>query len=393
MKIVYVAEDVHKHAGVPRCVAELVERMAFDNEVVVISRHLSDIHHNGVRFYKIPTLGTYFFRSITFLLAANLVLAYLIYVRREHFDIIHSTASDGGFFANAVTFHFCAREGLEWERYQPKRLPIRWYHFLRTLNHFSYRYLAVWIESFIMKKRPQVLVTISQRSIADFSKHYGTTAENMRVITHGVNADRFHPRNQERDRLPVRARHGIGAEEIVLLFVGGDWERKGLDTLLAALALLPSNAKLLVVGHGDTPLYQNEARALHVGERVIFAGRSEAVEEYFAAADVFVLPSLYEPYGLVISEAMASGLPVITSASAGAAQMIEDGVSGLLLESPPDHRELVAHITSLLCDASFREHMGARARAAAEAHTWDAAAKAYCALYNAVSATNGASNT
>src|SRR3990172_10756001 len=105
MKIVYVAEDVHKHAGVPLCVAELVERMTLDNEVVVISRCLFDIQKEGVRFYRIPTLGTYFFRSITFLLAANLVLAYLVYIRREHFDIIHSTASDGGFFANAVTFH------------------------------------------------------------------------------------------------------------------------------------------------------------------------------------------------------------------------------------------------------------------------------------------------
>ncbi len=81
MKIAYVAEEVHKQAGVPRCVAELIERIAPGNELFVLSRTLEGIPREDIRCYRIPTLGALFPRAITFLLVANLVLAYLIYIR------------------------------------------------------------------------------------------------------------------------------------------------------------------------------------------------------------------------------------------------------------------------------------------------------------------------
>ncbi len=143
VKIAYVAEEVHKQAGVPRCVAELIERIAPGNELFVLSRTLEGISRENIRCYRIPTLGALFPRAITFRFVANLVLAYLIYIRRKRFDIVHSTGFDGGLFSNVVTFHFCTREGLTVEKQELRRLRPPWYRFPSRLSHFLSRYLTV----------------------------------------------------------------------------------------------------------------------------------------------------------------------------------------------------------------------------------------------------------
>lgn len=380
MKIAYVAEDVHKSAGVPRCVAELVERMPPGTEIVVISRCLSGVSGAGIRFYRVPTIGSHFLRLITFILGANLLLAYLIHVRKERFDVVHSTAFDGGLFANVVTFHYCAREGLLWDRYLPAHVGGSWSRWLGTISQLLYHRLLAWVERRTLN-RPIVAVTVSERARQDFVRHYGALAHRMAVIGHGVDTWRFHPRNRGLFRKQVRERHGIGEAEVLVLFVGDDWHRKGLDVLLQALAASVRDWKLLVVGRDELGSHRHEASALGIEHRVVFAGRQGAVEEYFAAADVFALPTRYEPFGLVILEAMASGLPVITSACAGAASLVEHGINGYLLETSQDRLELLRCVTALADDPSLRETIGARARETAECCTWDAAATAHQQLY------------
>jgi UDP-glucose:(heptosyl)LPS alpha-1,3-glucosyltransferase len=116
----------------------------------------------------------------------------------------------------------------------------------------------------------------------------------------------------------------------------------------------------------------------------VFRPSSKHIERFFAAADLFVFPTLYEPYGMVISEAMASGIPVITSRAAGAAELIEHGETGWLTADPWDPDQIAVGLRALAADPGLRQRMGAAARSKIEAYTWDRAAEQTMAVYREV---------
>jgi glycosyltransferase involved in cell wall biosynthesis len=169
------------------------------------------------------------------------------------------------------------------------------------------------------------------------------------------------------------------------MVAGGDWERKGLPYVIGALSRLPRpDVKLLVIGSGDEKLYSQLAELKQVRERIVFVSHSSVLWEYYAASDVFVFPTIYEPFGLVIVEAMASGLPVITSRVARAADVIIDGVNGLLLREPSDVNDLAAKIELLLSNAELRKTIGEHAREPVEDLSWDWVAQKTIDVYNRV---------
>jgi UDP-glucose:(heptosyl)LPS alpha-1,3-glucosyltransferase len=219
----------------------------------------------------------------------------------------------------------------------------------------------------------------------EFVRHYGDAAGSIIVIPNGVDLKMFNPANRLLCRDRIRQKHGISRSELVLLFAGGDWERKGMPYIIEALSLLlRPDIKLLVVGSGDTKFYGQLAELKQVRERIIFISHRSNLWEYYAASDVFVFPTIYEPFGLVIVEAMASGLPVITSRVAGAADVIIDGVNGLLLRNPSDVNDLAVKIELLLSNAELRKTMGERAREAAEKLSWGRVAQKTIDVYNSV---------
>ena len=147
------------------------------------------------------------------------------------------------------------------------------------------------------------------------------------MIYNGVDTDRFTPANA-RFRSEIRQRYQIPAAAVVALFVG-EYRRKGLATIVEALGRLgDKRVHLLAVGKGDLLHYQALAASAGISAQATFAGPAQGIEQVFGAADFFVFPTYYEPFGMVITEAMASGLPVITSRSAGAAEMITEGENG-----------------------------------------------------------------
>jgi UDP-glucose:(heptosyl)LPS alpha-1,3-glucosyltransferase len=156
----------------------------------------------------------------------------------------------------------------------------------------------------------------------------------------------------------------------VLLFVGWEFKRKGLQYIIEALSKLDKSVKLLVVG-GDDPLkFQLLAQHLGVSARVSFVGHKGDVKAYYAASDIFVFPSEYEPFGLVITEAMAAGLPVITMRSAGAAEIITSGQDGVLLENHDPAS--IAYAVQSLINWKSQERLGGAARKTALRYSWDA---------------------
>ena len=389
MRIAFVAHDVNPWAGAPRVTAALIERFCDDHEVSVFSHTIEGINTSKIKHHKVPAApGTRTLSYLSFLICSTIILAFWRFLRRRNFDIIHCSNEYCCLFSpNVFTSHFCERE---WYRLDKAGMTIRpsrtTLQKLKVLEYSIYRRLVAFVEQLTFGGRSsKARIVISQRMKEDFRRHYGGAAEDIIVIPNGTDCDRFVPDNRRLYRDSVRQRHGISSEDFVILFVGGDWERKGLYYLIEALSLIPEpEVKLLVLGRGDTNFYAMLARDKAVGERVTFVPYSHSIWEYYGASDIFVLPTLYEPLGLVIGEAMACGLPVIVAKVAGASDFIIDGVNGLLLDDPRNADDLEAKISLLLSDARLRETMGERARITAEDISWDEVARRILQAYTKV---------
>jgi glycosyltransferase involved in cell wall biosynthesis len=174
---------------------------------------------------------------------------------------------------------------------------------------------------------------------------------------------------------------GFGPDDRVLLFVG-DFYRKGLGTVIRAMgAMKAERVKLLVVGRGEIDAFTAMAAEAGVADQLTFVGFQPQVVPYFAAVDAFVFPTRYEPFGMVITEAMAAGLPVVTTAAAGAAEVITPGVDGVIMEDPDDPAALAAALDGLLADPARMREMGAAARETASRVDWEYVTRATLAVY------------
>ncbi len=388
MKIAFIAPDVHYHAGPARVTAALIERFCEDHQVSVFSHTIEGIDLSKIKHYKVPAITRpKFLAYITFLVSSTIILTVLSLLRKRDFDIIHSSGCCCAFSTDVITSHFCEREGLRLEKPNIIEMPHKTVlQKLKALDHRIYRRLAAFVEGLVFgHNSPKARIVVSQSMKREFVCHYGDAAESIIVIPNGVDLKMFNPANRPLYRDRIRQRHGISRSDLVLMFAGGDWERKGVSYTIEALSLLPRpDVKLLIVGSGDEKLYGQLAELKQVRERIIFVPHTSVLWEYYAASDIFVFPTIYEPFGLVIVEAMASALPVITSGVAGAADVIIDGVNGLLLREPSDVNDLAAKIELLLLNAELRKTMGEHAREAVEDLSWDWVAQKTIDVYNRV---------
>ena len=218
--------------------------------------------------------------------------------------------------------------------------------------------------------------------------HLGADPARIAVIPCGVDVELFHPR----PAAPARARLGLDAER-VLLFVGRLTPIKGLETLLRALAVLRSDGlattrlKLLVVGGtkgdpGDSAHLRRLAEDLGVAPWVDFRGPQpqDALPDYYAAADLCLMPSRYESFGMVALEAMACGVPVIASRAGGLTVTVQDGGTGRLV-AEGDVAALAQAVKGLLADDAGRRALGVRAQEWARRFAWPVVGRSVAELY------------
>jgi UDP-glucose:(heptosyl)LPS alpha-1,3-glucosyltransferase len=198
------------------------------------------------------------------------------------------------------------------------------------------------------------------------------------VIYHGVDLEAFTPAHENPLRSMVRAQWGLNADEMAFLFVGD--MRKGGRQCIHALSQLPAG-KILFVSRSAIEPYQALVAELGLTQRVKFAGTSSHVEQFYAAADALLLPTHYDTFAMVVAEAMAAALPVIVSREAGASELIEPGVNGLLLEDFSDAGELAGKMRLLLEDRGLAARIGLAARRTVERHSWDYVAAQTMLIY------------
>jgi len=238
-----------------------------------------------------------------------------------------------------------------WRSLRAYDSPLLWMvKFLgRILN--AKQWVNGWIEDAPYKRTPPPrIIAISEMVKRDIVRWYGVPPDRVEVIYNGVDLERFHPRNRQY-RTDVRERHGIH-EEILLLFVSHNFRMRGLRHLMQALASLKkegtSSFKLLVLGRDRQAPYLRLARETGISEEIIFAGATNEPEKYYGAADLFVHPSFYDACSLALLEALASGLPVVTTSSTGASGILSHGDDGWVIESATDREELKAGIRYFL---------------------------------------------
>jgi UDP-glucose:(heptosyl)LPS alpha-1,3-glucosyltransferase len=226
------------------------------------------------------------------------------------------------------------------------------------------------------------VIAVSNFVRDDLIREFGLAPEKTITIYNGVDLDRFQPANDPVERAAIRQKFIVPASARVVAFVGNGFARKGLGFLIEAWPLVAGGAFLLVVGADrQSEKFARRARALNVGGRIVFTGPQPDVATLFHAADAFAMPSLFEPFGNVVMEAMASGLPAMTSASSGVAEVIPPSMRGFRVENPDDVGEVALRLGALF-DAP--KTLAAEARATAEKFTWTRYAKELNAMIESI---------
>ncbi len=232
--------------------------------------------------------------------------------------------------------------------------------------------IALWIEERALASAACARVIVNSEMVRrDAQARYALPDEKIETIYNGVDLERFHPRLRATRGAELRSELGLSAGELVVLFLGSGYARKGLDLLLQAfprLARERPEARLVVAGFDSLRRrFEERARALGLGRSALFLGGRLDPEACFAAADLFALPTRYDPFANATLEALASGIPVITSTHNGGGELIEPLVQGTVVDLAGGS-EALAEALLFWVDRERAERGGRAARALAERH-------------------------
>lgn len=372
-----IAPEVGPPGGTEAQAGRLAEAMARSGwDVTVIARRCEV---PGVRWIRIRGPCRPAVVAFPWFFAAASVAA-----RRHGRGITHTTGAVASVKADLATVHFCHAAYLSGGH--PSRARRR--DPAHRLNAWAAERLGALAER--LSYRPgaaRALVAVSSGLAREVDSHFPAMAPALCVIPNGVDREAFRPDPEARAR--VRAPLGVADEELVALFVGGDWARKGLDVAVAALAGAPE-WRLLVAGDGDGRGLAEFAARRGVADRVIHAGPVERPASYYAAADAFVLPTAYETFSLVAYEAAAAGLPLVCTRASGIEDILRDGETGF--EVPRDATAIAQKLVALGRDPVLRGRLGAAARASTAGYDWADVMTAYGRLFAELAASEEATS-
>jgi UDP-glucose:(heptosyl)LPS alpha-1,3-glucosyltransferase len=238
---------------------------------------------------------------------------------------------------------------------------------LMRLNPYHQAQMLIERQTF-RSPRLKHVIAVSNFVRDDLIREFSLASEKTVTIYNGVDLDRFRPAGESSARPSIRQKLVIPASARVVAFVGNGFARKGLGFLIEAWPLVPGGAFLLVVGADrQAEKFARRARDLNVSGRVVFTGAVPDVETMFHASDAFAMPSLFEPFGNVVMEAMAAGLPAMTSAFSGVAELIPPSMRGFCVDHPDDVGEIALRLGALF---EAPASMAREARETAERFTW-----------------------
>ncbi len=366
-RLFFIKKRFSLHGGAENYMKTLVDQLKRDYEITILSTHWEPA--DGIYFNHIPSSQFTSFLSLT-TFNRNVCKA----VKNNPPDCTIS------FERTLCQDIYRAGEGChaEWLAIRSKLEA-----FYKKIS-FKINPLHLWLlnmERRLFSGTPCIIAN-SNMVKANIIKHYAVPAEKIHLLYNGVNLDRFTPENRVKWRKHIRNNLALRQDADLVLFVGSGFRRKGLQVLLEAVPLIKDKKiQVLVIGKGPVHKFKALAARCGIADRIIFMGAQKEIEKYYSAADLFVLPTLYDPFSNATLEAMASGIPVITTRNKGAAELIENGKEGFIVNDMFDAQELATHISAALSGAG---HMGEAARRKALEFSIEKTASAFAKIIDNV---------
>ncbi len=408
-RIAVVSPFLDKRHGTERCVAEQVERLAYNYgyDVHIYSQRVEDIEGlcdmksglqseeaepckqgdemtigNGEKgiglrvpapgrivWHRVPDIpGPYLVRYIWWFISNHLRRWWDTRIRGLCYDLIYSPGINCLDADVIVVYHVFSefynriKDGLR----LIKKPVTSWPWLIH--RHLYYR-LIIALERRIYHNPRLTLGSLSSTVSSLVYLHFKKTSC---VIYPGVDSAVFNPETRYSRRAEARARFGISNNQFALLIIGNDWHEKGLSCLLEAMGLLKDLSLLLLVrGRDERAPYERAIEKLGLTGMVRFLDRLPDVVQFYAAADLYVGPSLYDSFAIPVAEAMACGLPVIASIQAGVSEIVTDGENGFILRDPKDVEGLAEKIRLLYEDTDMCSRLGQKAAQTISQFTWE----------------------
>lgn len=383
MRIAVISPFLDRHHATEHVILEQVERFSEhpDTEIHIYAQRLQDLtgvsrfhphkkQSGRILWHKIPALpGPHLFAYIWWFVANHFYRWRDARFRALTYDLVYSpgiNALDADLIAVHIVFHefyrrvrphlsFAAASASSWPRLIHRRL---YYRLIMALERRVYRH-------------PETQLVAVSRLVSRHLEEFFQRSDAC-VIPNAVDTTHFNPRLRVQRREAVRADLRLSPDIFALLMIGNDWAKKGLEALLQCLAEcrnLPFT--LLVVGRDDRSIFLPLLDRLGLQQRVQFHPSTDDIERFYAAADLYAGPSLEDSFAMPPLEAMACGLPVITSVNNGGSQIITEGVDGFVLPDPCDVAALSSLVRRLYEDPGLRLRTGENAARTAQSYTWD----------------------
>lgn len=378
MKLAIVTHNVIKTDGQGRANYELAIYLAdHAHEVHVYANRVNQdlpqvdniVYHYIPVFIEKPNL----IKGIIFLLIVSWKL------RKANYDIVHLTGAVSLAPYDINTCQFChSAWGKISRRTKGERGAKRIYYSL-------YTWFNAWLEKIIYNKRKGLVIAVSNKVKTELMNEAQVLDKRIRVIHNGVSVPELSVKERSDCRRFIIREFNLEKNDFVLLFAGDiRTNRKGLGYLLKSLKDLNSNkVKLLIAGNNRRSPFVKEVEKDRLSEKVRFIGFRNDLDKIFKGIQVFVFPTIYDPFGMVVLEAMASGVPAIVSDSryCGASELIKDMENGILLKNPTNSKEIREKIEFLISDKELQKKISKNARSTAANYSWTKIAEEYEKVY------------
>jgi UDP-glucose:(heptosyl)LPS alpha-1,3-glucosyltransferase len=321
--------------------ARLLARRGHDVHLVTATNCQSP---PGLTIHRVPSLA-----ALPALRTGAFVRNAMAFLRANPFDIVHAIAPvpsadvyqpRGGLLGETVERNVATRGSAS--RRLLKRALLAMNVKKRTLLD---------LERQIFSEGGPVIAAVSRYVARQCQRLYGLGPPRVRVIFNGVHLPLPAPEERAAMRGELRAQYHVGDATLLLLFVAHNFRLKGLDRVIDIVERLSSTRfgdfRLLVVGRDNPVRYQRRLEAARLDDRVLFTGPTQRAAAFYAAADVLLHPTYYDPCSRVVLEAVSCGLPCITTAYNGAAEVLTDGQNGYIVDRPEDLDRWLERIRAL----------------------------------------------
>jgi glycosyltransferase involved in cell wall biosynthesis len=369
-RLAVISPFLDKRHGSERIILEWLSHLPPEFEIHVYSQRVEDVELLKFAWHRIPKLpGPHLFNFLWWLVANHLWVRWDRFRSLRHDLVFSSGVNFLG--ADVVCVHIVFAEYVRQVQSGMRLLRNPVWHWPRLVHRKLYYGVAKWMERRAYVNPRTKLIACSRKTAQELRRFYDRR-DPIPVLYLGLDHTVFNPARRTGLRQEARSKLELPEGRLAVIMVGNDWRNKGVLALLEALEHLrdlPIN--LFIVSSEDSSQCWRLVKEKQLENKVRFLAPRADIEFYYAAADVYAGPSLQDSYAMPAAEAMACGLSVIVSASAGVSEIITNEVDGLILDDPTDSNALAIKIRRLYEDELFRRRLGEKAVETVRQYTWE----------------------